>query len=191
MYINSVNNLNFQARIVKSVPILQKNNQNKYNRFDACLMEYDVTSHDDMEKIKEISKLPGFALYGYEIYQSLLSGNDNVMNRYCFVLVDNPQKIKTEINDDNILGLFTFREIKEEDKPDEVALFITNHKYRTYWFRKVHDNEFMHIGKGMAEALKTIFPKKSIKCYSERGAVEFWKKNGFREFAEQRLILKR
>ena len=81
--------------------------------------------------------------------------------------------------------------MKEQEKPDEVSLFITNQQFRTRWYRQERENKFSHIGEGMAQALQTIFPNKSIKCYSEAGAVEFWKKNGFKEIAEQKLILKR
>ena len=191
MQVNSINKINFQAKIVQKVPILAKNEQNDYKNFSADLLEYDINAPEDMKKIEQISKLPGFALYGYEIYQSLVHKNSDIMTKHCFALVNNSDESESGLNNDNVLGLFTFREMKEEGKPDEIALFITNQQYRTRWYKEIRENKFYHNGKGMAQALKVIFSQKSIKCYSERGAVEFWKKNGFKEIAEQKLILKR
>lgn len=191
MHIYPINNINFRAEVVREVPILKKTLQNDYKDTSANLFEYDINNPDDMQKIKEISKLPGFALYGYEIYQSLLSSDSNIMTKHCFVLLNDAKDATSELNNDNVLGLFTFREMKEEERPDEVELFITNQQFRTRWYRKERDKQFSHIGQGMAKALQTIFTKKSIKCYSEAGAVEFWKKNGFKKIAEQTLILKR
>lgn len=191
MYVHPINNTNFRAKIVKEVPILKKTGCSGYKNASANLVEFDITNSADMEKIKEISRLPGFALYGYEIYQSLLSENNNSITKHCFALVDDSQKNTSTINNDNVLGLFTFREIGEEERPDEVELFITNQQFRTRWYRSERENKFSHIGEGMAEALKSIFPNKSIKCFSEAGAVDFWKKFGFQEVAERSLILKR
>jgi hypothetical protein len=191
VYVHPINNTDFRAKIVKEVPILKKTGCSGYKNASANLLEFDITNSADMEKIKEISKLPGFALYGYEIYQSLLPENNNSITKHCFALVNDSQMYSSKIDNDNVLGLFTFRERSEKEYPDEVALFITNQQFRTRWYRNERENKFLHVGEGMAEALKSIFPYKSIKCFSEAGAVNFWKKCGFKEIAERSLLLKR
>ena len=181
MHISHVNGINFKSDIIKSVPILRKTENKEYKPYMAKLAEFDINNPKDIDKLAEICHMPEFALYGYELPASIRAGNNERVTRHCFALLKNTQDSASDIDKDNVLGLFTFNEFKDDEQPDRIQLFITNQLYRTRWYRNTRENEFMHIGHGMAKAIQEIFPLKSIKCYSEPGAVEFWTKNGFKK----------
>lgn len=189
MHISRINNINFKADIIKSVSILRKTGDEGYKPYMAKLAEFDINNPKDIDKLTEICHMPEFTFYGYELPVSMREGNNESVTKHCFALLKNTQDPASEIDKRNVLGLFTFNEFKDDKQPDRIPLFITNQHYRTRWYRDTRENEFMHIGHGMAQALQEIFPIKSIKCFAEPGAIEFWKKNGFQQIDDRWVML--
>ncbi len=192
MYINPINNINFQAKIAKAkVPILKRNGNKGYQNCSAKLWELDINNPNDMQKIREICRMPEFALYSYELPQALTENNTEEYKKHCFVLTKDNNKTASDIDKNDVLGMFTFYETNKNEQPNIIKFFITNLQYRTKWNCSVHEKEYMHIGNGMAKAAKSISPQKSLYCYSEPWAVKFWEKNGFKQISEQNMLFRR
>lgn len=192
MHIDSISNTNFGAKVArKRIKVLRKGPDGGYKDYFTRLLEFDIKNQNDMQKIIEICKMPEFALYSYELPHALMSGDAEIYKKHCFVLTKDSEKKLADIDKDDVLGIFTFYETAENSMPNIIKFFITNLKYRTRWDSIEREKEFMHIGRGMAQAAQEMFPKKPVCCYSEPWAVRFWEKNGYKEISEQHMLLEK
>ena len=141
-----------------------------------------------MDKIAEICLTKDFEIFGNELlmdayYRDMLD-KFSYSKKRCFALTDGSENNFNNIDKDKVLNILTIYESNSPEKPNYISYFMTNNKYRN---NKEGHAEYFNIGTGMVNALKSVFPNKSIDNYSNIESINFWKKNGFKNVTEQHM----
>lgn len=183
MKINSIKNLNFTANFIKKEPILKKDKNGNYQTFNVNFIEFDLKNKADVNKITDICDMPEFDSFGEDLEDDIVYNNhfDDVYykTKRCYALVKETENDFQDIDKNNVLGIFSFYESVKDQSPNFISYFMTNDLYSNNMNRK-SNKEYSEIGTGMVNALKKIYPNKSIGLYSAYTATDFWRKNGFK-----------
>ncbi|MBQ6515731.1 hypothetical protein IJI31_00970 [bacterium] len=181
MKINSVNNLNFNAKFIDKATILKQDKSKEYKPCDANFVEFDLHDRKDMAKISEICSMDEFDVMGFDLIMdaTYIDCFDKVKynNKRCFALTQENENNFENIDKNKVLGICTVYENKSEDKPNCIAYFMTNYDYRSKYSK---GEPYTQVGTGLANALKNYFPNKPFVCYSVPESVNFWRKQGFK-----------
>lgn len=181
MKINSVNNLNFNAKFIDKATILKQDKNKEYKPCDANFVEFDLKNKKDIEKVSEICSMEEFDVLGYDIIMDIDLPESfdkvNYSRKRCFALTQENENNFENIDKNKVLGICTVYENKSEDKPDCIAYFMTNYDYRSKYSK---GKPYTNVGTGMVNALKKSFPDKPYICYSLPESVNFWRKQNFK-----------
>ena len=86
-------NISFSSRCVKEdVFILKKDEFDKYNPYNAKLVEFDI--EQESGKIKSICEKEEFSSFGSDLYDSLYNVEDyysGIEEKHCFALIENSE----------------------------------------------------------------------------------------------------
>jgi len=181
MKINSVNNLNFNAKFIDKVSVLKQNENNEFKPCDANFVEFDLYDRKDMAKISEICSSDEFDSFGCDLIWDVAFldcfDKANYNKKRCFALTQGTETNFENIDKDKVLGICTVYENKSKDKPNCISYFMTSNAYRGKYTR---GKEYSRVGTGLANALKSHYPEKSFTCYSVPESVNFWRKQDFK-----------
>ena len=177
--VNSVSNISFTSRYVDKVKVLK--GQEPYF---ANLVHFDLP--EDMTKIKELCYTKDFISFGRQLYSDLNRAPEYpVIKKYCFALVNNNEKDFSNINIENVMGIYTLHESYVKEVPIKITYFITKYDYQ---YGTKPNREYSEIGRGMYNSIKKQFPNKSLSGLSAVGAVSFWEKMGLEKITDRILI---
>ena len=183
MQITSINSLNFNAHLVDNPTILKKDRRGNYKPCEVNFVEFDLKDEKDVKKISKICSMPEFYSLGIHIksiVHAAAQDCEDYNNTHCYALVNENQKSFKNINKRNVLGIFTAYDRSSENRPYHIAYFITNNKYSNN--KAVKPNgKYTGIGTGMVNSLKKLHKNEAIDLYPATEAIEFWKKNDFRQ----------
>ena len=181
-----MNNINFTSRYVTDVPISKRINDEEYEPYTAKLVEFDIYDEKDQEKIDKICKKNEFSSFGFDLYNGLYSHDYGINKKYCFALVKNTEKDLTDIDKDNVLGIYSLYEFNDKKAPLTLPYFMTNDDYHNQYYNS--NPKYKGVGKGMFKSITEMFPTKSIYGFTAWTAMGFWEKMGLRHLSERRMI---
>ncbi len=168
----------FKAKFITSTPIKKLNTSNgNYEEFNASFVKYDVKNKNDLKAIKETSYWR--SLYGPNIYEkakALTMDYFNEMNDKIYILTKQKNNFE-DLKVEDILGM-TDVELKKNFYKESI-LEVHRLQVDTDLIGK-EKPEFKHVGTAILNVLKKF--NKIIELNSVPSAVNFYRKNGFKEF---------
>ncbi len=191
--LNSNNNYSpsFSAALAMKTSVLRYNPATRtYKPFAADLIKFDKKNPEDYESMKQICGLSDFQTLGSYLLKLWTNNTWNwpaVKSNSVYALTT-PQKNYDIINTDDVLGITEFVENKE-DIPgfyNQIMFMITRKPYQAS--NRSGLSNYSEIGTGMVDALKDLYPQKSIAVFSEIEALPFWEKQGFSTVGDRKLI---
>ena len=179
----------FSAEFVKKVPVLKYNQANKtYTKIEANFMKLNPNCAEDVRMAEKVCFNDRFREFGEYLFNEwtgkLNSPSVKSNNFYSLVLPKEEQNNLSEIN--SILGITEFIE-NRDNKKNKIMFMITNKDYQ--WNDTNNARKFAHIGEGMTNALKELFPQKPMSVFADWNAINFWTKQGFENNTMQRTLI--
>lgn len=186
------NSPSFSAQFVMKVPIQKYSNTDRmYKTFMADLIKFDKKSPIDLDivgKICENDEFSPLGKYLIKMWHNKLWNIPCVQSNSVYALVK-PQESAdySEITPDDTFGITEFVEpLFNQYSPNQIMYMITKQSYRKN--DCPYNSQYTNIGKGITDALKTLYPHVPIYVFSEYEATEFWQKQGFTNMSERRMI---
>lgn len=176
-----MNTINFTANLIKRTQIQRRNSDNKFEPYDVSIVELDKNYEPDINSLYKASILwnDQGARYSSNIYHDATKGYeyDDVKREHYFALTEQ-NKDFDNLDEEKILGLMLFSESVYPD--DEITWLQVRPNTNTpnSWKRK-----YKGVGTAMINMLKDTNLKKDIRVKSADDAVEFYKKQGFKQMA--------
>ncbi len=188
--INSVSNTAFSATFVKKVPVMKFcPTENVYKPIEADLIKLDPKNADDVKMAEKICFNDKFRSYGEYLFGMWLNKKWNypsVKSNSLYGLVLPKEEGDNTVTIKDVLGVTEFVENKD-NKINKIMFMITNKDYQNN--PEANSKEYTHIGKGMTDALKELYPQKPIGVFAEWDAIKFWQKQGFENKTQQRNLI--
>ena len=191
--LNSNNSYNpsFSASLALKTSVLRYSPAARaYKPFVADLVKFDKKNPEDYECVKQICGLSDFQTLGSYLLKLWTNNIWNwpaVKSNNVYALTT-PQKNYDKINTNDVLGITEFVENKDEIPGyyNQIMFMITRKPYQASNCFGL--SAYSKIGTGMVDALKDLYPQKSIAVFSEIEALPFWEKQGFKTVGDRKLI---
>lgn len=189
---NNRQNPSFNAQFVMKVPIMRYNIAEKiYKPFEADLVKLERKVAGDFNLTKEVCESEDFNLLGtylLRLWQERKWNTPYVKSNSVYALVKpSEDKDYSRTDVDDVLGITEFVEFLPDDvRTDKTMYLITSKKYQT--LNRSKDAEYNGIGHGISEAIKVLYPKRPISCFSVYESLNFWKKQGYIQLADRSFV---
>ena len=185
----TTNTINFRARFIQKVPIQKYNNKTQsYEPIRANFVELDPKNSRDVDAVCNISETWKGQLFAGDIAnraEKIERGELSEHNNKIYLLTTQKKKFhrlkdgsflnleENRLDDGKILGaMLVERKLAE---PDEIRYFQVKPTLKY----GINNRKFAHVGEAMLESAKRIY-NKTITLFSSAGAVDFYKKHGFK-----------
>ena len=177
-----MNSINFTASLVQRSQIMKRQSDNEFRPVTLSIVELDKNDEKDVKALYKtaIDWTYQGAKYSSNIYHEAVKGfeYDNIEKEHYFALTEQQNNFK-ELDSDKILGLMLFSHTTHEN--DEISWLQVrpNTKTKDSWNR-----EYKGVGKAMVDLLSRVNYGKPIYVQSSNEAIEFYKKQGFKNSGE-------
>lgn len=190
--------ISFKANFIHLTNIQNLNNDG-YKPFNASFVEINPKNKNDISLLKCLSDTWGSDSYAGSIYSAALGDSkldnliiENPIDRKFFALTSQKNSYE-KLDPKKVLGMV---HINNYSNANSIEFLQVNPEYITplkkestveKLFNKMFkitkatpkQPEYKHIGSGMLDSLKKLFPDKPITLLSVSTAIKFYKKNGF------------
>lgn len=179
-----MSNISFLANYIKPVYVQKRDENDNLHPYKTSMVEIDKTSHKDRILLDTLSHNWGVCNYisdiYYEMEDSLLSGR--ILDKKHIFAITSQMSDWSNMRPDDVLAVAQFA---EKDDMNELEYIQVNPEHGYVNF----NSSFKNIGSAMLKFLADTFPEKRIKVFPAPNAVEFYKKNNYKPYPEEKRAL--
>ena len=178
-------NISFTANLKSQTIVQSKNNDGKYKKCTASVIEFDKSNFQDLDALEELSlkwssekNNISSCIYNEATKDTTFSASPSDIKHFIGITLqkDNFEKIKAK----EILSLSVFTESKAFG--NELNWLVVNPKIG---FNAGEDRPFRHVGKAMIKYLINNYQGNPISVLSVCDAIKFYKKLGFKSYCSE------
>ena len=171
-------NINFTARFLCNAPVLKSSSNAGYQRADLSLVELDNKDTSDMEALKNTTDIwtKMGAKYARSIYFEATNDIylESVDKEHYFAITEQKSDFSNLVPN-QILGLMVFDETNYNS--NEITLLEVKPNMTR---KNKKDRIYKNVGSNLVNYVQKNFNPKNIIVFSDEDAIEFYKKNGFK-----------
>lgn len=167
--------INFKANFIKPVTIKHGNNKQ-----DVSFVEIDTNNKKDITTLSNVAYGWGIKTYAYDIYTNAADtwrkggmGFYSVNPEHYYAVTKQKDNFE-DLNFNEILGVV---QLNENDDSNEIKYLQIDPKHCHGSDKRKYSN----IGHSIVDSLKSLYPQKKMTLYANYDAIDFYKKEGFKE----------